>query len=338
MPLQPFDKTQDERRRGRRDFLDLRKHYVRVNGWLPIFRAHSKATGGRVRYLTFCAKEAIDVRYFALKGLLMRNPEANEYPWLTFVESDEEDYATIAETLGRVRLALHADFEGVLLDFRHPRHVDLVASFPYHVVNLDFCGHILPRKRHPYNETIRCIDKVVELQAGVNASEWHLFLTFRAQRAHANEEANGQLRDIIAGNLGDGDFRAAYGKRSEPEKLSAESYPEFLRVGIAKILAHAARNRGYELSMESSWVYGRYSRQGGAYHIVKLVAGFRPLAKATALRNPTAEATAYSRTVRAIFSSSAVDVDAVIAAAQEEIRRELEPVLAELARSGIVNT
>src|SRR5262245_49132003 len=134
MPVQPFDETQKERRTGRIDFRDLKKHYVRVKGWLPAFRTYSAATSGRVQYLTFCAKEAIDVRYFAQKGVLARNEEGNEYPSLTFVESDEEDYAIIAETLGRVRLAIHGDFEMVLLDRGHPRHQDLLGSFPYHVV------------------------------------------------------------------------------------------------------------------------------------------------------------------------------------------------------------
>jgi hypothetical protein len=335
MPLQPFDQTQKERQTGRTDFRDLKKHYVRVKGWLPAFRTYSRATGGRVQYLTFCAKEAIDVRYFAQKGVLVRNDERNDYPSLTFVESDEEDYAIIAETLGRVRLALHADFETVLLDGAHPRHQDLVASFPYHVVNLDFCGHIVPRKKHPYNETIRCIDKIVELQAGAHAPGWHLFLTFRAQRAHANEEANGQLSDIVNENLGHEEFKQAYGERPAPVELLGESYPEFLRVSVAKVLAHTARNHGYALAVESSWVY---SRQGGTYHIVKLVAALKPLAAATALRNPTREQTAYDVAVKAIFSSHATDVDAAIEAAKQEIEEELKPVLEELEKLGIVTT
>ncbi len=333
MPAQPFGETQKERRAGRGDFRDLKKHYVRVKGWLPAFRTYSAATGGQVRYLTFCAKEAIDVRYFAQKGVLVRNAAANVYPSLTFVESDEEDYAIIAETLGRVRLAVHADFEKILLDPGHPRHQDLVASFPYHVVNLDFCGHIVPRKKHPYNETIRCIERIVDLQAGAQAPAWHLFLTFRAQRAHANEEANGQLRDIIDGNLGHDEFKQAYGDRPAPEQLLGEAYPEFLRVSIAKYLAHAARNRGYALTVESSWVY---SRQGGTYHIVKLVAALKPLAAAQDIPNPQREQKAYDAAVKVIFSSQATDVDAAIADASQEIEEELRPVLEELERIGIV--
>lgn len=333
MPAQPFGETQKERRAGRGDFRDLKKHYVRVKGWLPAFRTYSEATGGHVRYLTFCAKEAIDVRYFAQKGVLVRNAVANYYPSLTFVESDEEDYAIIAETLGRVRLAVHADFEKVLLDPGHPRHQDLVVSFPYHVINLDFGGHIVPRKKHPYNETIRCIERIVDLQAGAQAPAWHLFLTFRAQRAHANEEANGQLREIVEGNLGQDEFRRAYGGRPVPNRLLDESYPEFLRVSIGKFLAGRARNRGYALNVESSWVY---SRQGGAYHIVKLVAGLALLAPARDLPNAQREQRAYEAAVKAIFGSEATDVDTAIAAAEQEIKNELEPVLEELQQIGIV--
>lgn len=332
MAQQPFHETQQRRRRGHIDYRDLKKHLVRVDGWLPAFARHSNARGSHVRYLTLCAKEAIDVRYFAQRGLLARNDAKNEYPSLTFIEADEEDYAVIAETLGRVRLGVRARLEDVLLDRQHPSHADLAATFPHEVVNLDFCGDIIPRGDHPYGETLRCIDKVLELQADA-AAGWHMFITFRALRTRTNDEANVQLQEIIDGNLARGDFREAYVGRPLPAILVETAYPEFLRVSISKFLAHAGRNRGYAVEIESSWVY---SRREGAYHIVKLVAALRPLRPRNSLPNPYQEGLQYDQAVAAIFRSQPRDVDQEIQEREDEIRQELDPVLRELEELGIV--
>jgi hypothetical protein len=328
-----FKETQKARRKGRGDFRDLKKHFVRVNGWLPAFQHHAHETHGQVRYFTLCAKEAIDVRYFAQKGVLSRNPEANLYPSLTFVEADEEDYAIIAETLGRTRLAIRARLEETLLNHAHPSHDELRASFPYHIINLDFCGDIVPKGDHPYSETIQCLDKVVELQRLAGAGPWHLFLTFRAQRTQANDDANAQLRDMVEGNFNRDALRQAYGNRPIPKDLLRDAYPEFLRISIAKYLAHTAKNHGYVANVESSWVYGRHQ---GAYHIVKLVTKLVPLRASNALPNPHAELAAYEASVSAIFGSHPTDVDAVISGAEDTIRTELQPVINELEKLGIV--
>jgi hypothetical protein len=75
-----FDELQHDRRSRRGDFRDPKKHFVRKNGWLPVFESYSAQRARKVRYLTLCAKEAIDVRYFALKGVLYRNKDSNVYP------------------------------------------------------------------------------------------------------------------------------------------------------------------------------------------------------------------------------------------------------------------
>jgi hypothetical protein len=330
-----FEKVQEERRTGKQDYRDLKKHYVRVNGWLPIVSA-CFSTRGAVRYLTLCAKEAIDVRYFAAKGVLERNAEKNEYPHLTFVESDEEDYAVIAETLGRCRLGVRARLEDVLLDSEHDQHEAFLATFPYDVVNLDFCGEIMPRKEVPYSETVRCIEQIVRCQAEADpALEWHMFLTFRTHRVQHNEEANGQLKDILDGNLQNQAFQAPYGDRLPPDALMQADYPEFLRLGISKYLASCAQANRYRMSLRSSWVYGRHK---GAYHIVKLVARLQPLTRPGAIPNPVVTNRAYEQSVSEIFRSAADDVEAALADAAQRstVQGELDPVLAEIEGLGVV--
>jgi hypothetical protein len=333
MAQQSFEKTQSGRQKARIDFRDEKKHYVRVNGWLPVVSSYKRETRGRVRYLTLCGKEAIDVRYFAQKGVLQRNDSMNEYPDLTFIEADDEDYAIIAETLGRVRLSLRARLEDALLNPNHISHKDLVSSFPYHVLNLDFCGSIVPKDDHPFSETLQCIDKVVELQAGAGAMRWHLFLTFRAQRSRANEEANNQLCAIVNGNLDQAEARQAYGDRPPPNGLLENAYPEFLRLSIAKFLANCAMKHNCAVHIESTWIY---SRNEGEYHIVKLVVLLSLLRHPQRIPNPHAERGAYKNAVEAIFGSRATDVDREIEAAAEATQRDLRPVLDELERLGIV--
>jgi hypothetical protein len=328
MADQTFANTQTERRRGRSDFQDPKKHYVRMRGWLPAFQASSQATNGKVRYLTLCGKLALDIRYFAQKKLLKRNEEANWYPDVTFVESDDEDYAIIAESLGRVRLGIKGQLEEVLLDPTHVSYDDLKSSFPYDIINLDFCGAIVPKHDHPYSATLRCIDRVVELQASSNPRlDWRLFLTFNASKGASHEDANAQLCDMIKENLKTEENRSAYGTRSKPENLLANEYPEFLRIGIAKFLAFIGRAHGYEMSIEQSF---SYSRHDGAYRIVKVVANLRNLRSGTDIPSPAKEQQAYDTAVKRLFSSAPVDVDAELASCREEIERELELVRAEL--------
>ncbi len=331
-----FRETQERRRTRKQDYRDLKKHYVRVNGWLPIFERHARTRGPHVRYLTLCSKEAIDVRYFASKGVLARSDEKNAYPMLSFVESDIEDYAVIAETLGRCRLGVHAKLEEVLLNDDHEEHVAFTDSFPYDIVNLDFCGEVMPKQDHPYSATVRCIERIVQLQRDKDpAREWHMFLAFRTHRVQHNEEANEQLREILDGNLTSQILKSAYGQRATPASLLSSDYPEFLRLGVAKYLAYCAERCGYRMTLESSWKYGRHQ---GSYHMVKLVAGLKPVSAPRSLPNPAAVHREYESAVAELFGSAATDVEAALSDPEvsKAIQDELAPVLKELEELRVV--
>jgi hypothetical protein len=336
MAPKSFDERQHERRDRRGDFRDPKKHFVRKNGWLPVFEKYSTIRKRRVRYLTLCAKEAIDVRYFANKGVLYRNAEGNLYPSLTFVEADPEDYAAIAESLGRVALPILGRIEDVLLDASHASHHELIGSFPYDVINLDFCGDIVPVGDHPYAKTLRCIGKIIEVQANcAPRPDWHLFLTCRAQLAMGSPEAHEQLKQRLNGNLERPEFLEAYGERRPPATLLEANYPEFLRLAVCKLLAHQARQHGYAVDVQQTFVYARHN---GAYHIVKVVAAFRPLHALGQLPDPALEATEYDNCVKAVLSSDPVDVDVAIAAAHDETTADLAVVLGELQQLNIVTS
>lgn len=335
-----FREVEGRRRRAKSSYKDVTKHYVRREAWLPVFQGYSHARKGAVRYLTLCAKGAIDVRYFRQKGVLQHDPDLKAYPTLTFVESDAQDYAVIAETLGKVRLALRGALEEIVLEpTRFPRdHEALRRACPYDIINLDFTGDVVPAKDAPHSATIRTIEKLVEFQRDAGATEWHLFLTFNARKAGANQEAAEDLCGILDGNLGTESLREAYGARLASRILMEREWSEFVRLGVAKFLVFVASGLGYAASLDGSYRYRRREGTAVEYEIVKLIVAFRRVVEIGRLPNPQKALESYSTSVGTIFRSMAVDVVAALKNAQrrDEIARDLEPVLAELQTEGVI--
>lgn len=329
---------EQQRKISRAEFHDPKKHFVRANGWLPVMQRYGHVRRRRIKYLTLCAKEAIDVRYFAQKGHLYRNAERNQYPTLTFIEANPEDYAVIAESLGKVALGVLAKLEDVVLSIAHESHADFVATFPHDVINLDFCGDIVARTdRHPYNTTLRTIAKLIEWQGELGAENWHLFLTFKAQRETASLAARAEIQQVLDSNLADNALLARYGARQQPAALAEDAYDEFLRIGVSKIVAHAASKAGYELELDSSFSYSRHPGHASAYRIVKLVCGFRRAIPVGSIPNQAAEQVMYRASVGRVFDSEATDVDTAIVAVEQATELDLAPVLQELHDRGVVS-
>jgi len=339
--MSPFGEIERRRRRARSSYRDIKKHYVRAKGWLPIFERYARERQLEVRYLTLCAKDAIDVRYFRNKGVLQYDREQRIYPTVTFVEKDAQDYAVIAETLGTTKLGIKGDLEEILVKpHEYPEIFEkLRASFPYDIVNLDFTGEVVREDDPPYSSTIRAIETVIELQNRANAAKWHMFLTFRACPQTSNHEADNELRTIVEANLQRVEAREAYGMRHSPVDLVRNQYEEFLRIGVAKFLASSASNRGYACSLENSYVYPRSPGGGDPnYHIIKLIVEFTAIRTAHNLPNPHRAMDAYENSVPGIFRSQAIDVYNRLGdqAERRRIKRDLQPVLDELQQQQII--
>lgn len=163
---------------------------------------------------------------------------------------------------------------------------------------------------------------------------WYLFLTFRAQEQHSNQEANAQLESIVMGNLQRADFKSSYGNRAAPGKLRLRLYPEFLRLGIGKLIAGKARAKNLGVAVKSSWLYGRSVRE---YYIVKLVLRFDRIQKPTDLPDPHRASMAYDEAIHAFFKSRPTNVDGVGKAEKEQVVRDLNGVIAELEKAGIIS-
>ncbi len=338
--MTPFRDIERRRKKAKSTYIDIKKHYVRLNGWLPVFHRYAGLRGDALRYLTLCAKYAIDVRYFRQKGLLPYDANQKTYPTVTFIEKDAQDYAIIAEGLGTTRLGIKGDLEEILVNPEEnaDNSEKLRQSFPYDIINLDFTGEVVRADDPPYSHTIRAIERIIELQNGANCQAWHMFLTFRACPQTSNHEADDELRAIIEGNLQNAAAQAAYGPRPEPRELVTQRYEEFLRIGVTKFLASSSSYRGYACNLENSYIYPRNPVGDPSYHIVKLVVGFEAIRTSRNLPNPHRSRTAYENSVPQIFGSTAIDVFSRLGttAARTALEADLRPVLDELREQHII--
>jgi len=339
--MNDFREMEARRRHARSSYMDVKKHYVRMMGWLPVLKRYAASRKGGVRYFSLCAKLALDIRYFRRAGVLPYDDQEKRYPTVGFVEQEAQDYATISETLGKTRLGIHGNLERVLLrpDECPEDSQALKQSLPYDVVNLDFTGDVIPVRDAPYSSTIRGIEKLVALQMECGARDWHMFLTFRACRSTANEEATTELLEILESNLREREALAAYGDRPRPSVVRDSEYQEFLRVGFAKYLAGSAAHAGLAMTLEGSYVYPRQPVNGPPYHIVKLIVGFSPLRSLRELPDRAAEHAAYRRAVPAILRSASVDVAGALAnvSTKRAVSADLAQLIREVKSLGVVS-
>jgi hypothetical protein len=338
--MSSFEEIERRRKRAKSTYKDVKKHYVREAGWLPVFRRCARERHGEVRYLTLCGKDAIDVRYFRSKGVLPFDEGQRIYRTVTFIEKDAQDYAIIAETLGTTRLGIKGDLEEILVNPEEnaDNSRKLRDSFPYDIINLDFTGEVVREDDPPYSQTIRAIERIIEFQNAANSQVWHMFLTFRACPQTSNHEADDELRGMMEENLQNDQARAAYGVRPAPGELVRAQYAEFLRIGVAKFLASSASHRGYACTLEGSYTYPRNPPGEPPYHIVKLIVEFTAIRAAANLPNARRAMAAYEGSVPQIFGSQPVDVYAQLAtvAAQRRVQNDLQPVLDELQEQHII--
>lgn len=335
--MTPFEELEFRRKQAGSSYTDIKKHWVRLNGWLPVFKKYSDARTKQVKYLTLCAKKAIDIRYFRHKNVLIHDNEEKKFPTVTFIEKESQDFATIAETLGTPLLGIKRGLEDVfLLPEAFPEdHQALLKTFPYDIVNLDFTGDVVPTRDHPYSNTLRAIEKIFSVQHEKGAHEWHMFLTFRACRATSNEDANIQIRDRVADNLADLGFKKAYGQRSSPQMMLDEDYKEFLRIGIPKYLAWRATDNGFSMNLENSYFYPR--KGPPPYDILKFIIGFKSLWEPGGLPDRKAAQINYRKSVESLFASQGINVFAKLSTAAERkrVQDDLNPVLDELREDGL---
>ena len=97
---------------------DAVKHFVRKNGWLPGAIAqfqNCQAAGRPLKYLTFCAAQAIDVFMLLKSGILQRDPETDCVLNTYFCEEKAEEFTLITELIGSDEQGFLGDFQEMIL-------------------------------------------------------------------------------------------------------------------------------------------------------------------------------------------------------------------------------
>jgi len=158
---------------------DPKKHYKRMNYWLPPAKTLKSELGSsRVfRYFTLCSRSMIDVFMLAREGVLNYDPIRGTVIHVRFCESDSEQFPEIGELIGIENAGFFGELEelvlfqdnpytaqyqtlesinealedeGLAIDKRQKlqtkrTHLYVEASFPYDFINLDFCGYYYPK-------------------------------------------------------------------------------------------------------------------------------------------------------------------------------------------------
>ena len=293
------------------------KHYVRTYVWLPIALDRSHKVGGPIKYFTLTTPALQDVKVLERRGLIERTERG--YPGVGFCELNDKDYAEISKRLQRCSWSYKGFFEEMV-----SCHPDFETSFGFDVINLDFISGPFPGLESPLDGTWGAIQHLLRVQRERGIS-FDLFLTFRGSRDGTNEEAIGQVAELLERNLGDGrgvqEFEQRVGHLN-PFKLLEDDYVSFLCMGLPKLLIGDALDLGFEISRSNVF---KYPREGdrGPYEIVKFAFGLEvPDLARRRFAQPPNSVRNYEEWVPQIFNDTAVDISAILEADQE-LREEL---------------
>jgi len=300
---------------------DLKKHRKRLRSWLPHCRALAEHVGGDrpIRYFTLCARPMIDVFMLVREGLLSVDPDGRAISGVQFCECDSKQFDEIGEMIGTEGAGFFGQLESVVLfedddftgQFPTPEsislkledqslhtglpadlervdrlqlkrtHFNVRSSFPYDVVNLDFCQYYYPRPPGMLrvNETVR---RILDWQqrpseAGNRIQEFVLAVTCRHD-VEFPAEAEARLAELIRNNCASsGQYRAEVEKTrgvAQVEEWVAKDREDFFFSGWPKDIARSAREYGWSMDVLDYVYYRRPADSRNPYLIACLVARF----------------------------------------------------------------
>jgi len=274
------------------------KHYVRKSSWLQPFKAaynraerdykNSKRTD-RFKYLTFCAKNAIDVFLLEKEGLLYRDTETSRLVNVYFCEENDEDFIAIKQLIGSENQGFYGKFEKLLFeefeldepesDNEEFNEVDdeavrqlirlkesqdkLYASFPFDAINLDVYGHLFPKNGDRYSEQCKMFSKVLDLQKsedGIPISKFVLYLTVFTplEENEMNQEAYNELLGSLFENMKYDFFRNGIKDKYDvetPDKL--DFHIKYTFGFLKKVILREAYKHGWVVKVSDLYCYDR---------------------------------------------------------------------------------
>lgn len=298
---------------------DPKKHSKRLHHWLPHLQRLAANSGEQrsLRYFTLCARSMIDVFMLVKEDLLQLDPESYSIPFVRFCEYNQEHFAEIKDLIaledagffGRIEeVVLFADSDftaqfptpdsiAMALEDKEDLQEDYVnhlllkrtflhfaSSFPYDVVNLDFCEYYYPNPPDMLriSKTVeRLLDwqrRTSEDESSVEVNEFIMAVTCR----HDDDfpaEAERRLAALIRENC----VRSAVYRDQVEQTRGGVELDEWLRnnkedfffSGWPKDIARAARERGWSMDILDYVYYRRVGdREGNPYVIACLIARF----------------------------------------------------------------
>jgi len=297
-------RLRDEKRaRLRQLWREPEKHYVRVYGWLPTAKARVTKLKKPARYFTLCGEEAIDVLHFAAEGIIERN--ARGFPGVGVCELYSQILAEAMRLLKFVGKQKVGRFEDIV------KEQDFGDWFEYDIVNLDLMGVPFPEGEAPFEGTWGAIDKVLECQSN-HKTPFDLFLTFRGDPAGTSQQAIEELVENLDSNLEHAKRKEAFAQKlghSNVRILLARDYPQFLLIGLPKLVLTRALEHGFDVPSILEFFYRRVGDRG-EYKIVKFIFSFEfPRGRPRRLSNVPHSVELYEQGVLRVFQSQPVNVD-----------------------------
>lgn len=139
---------------------------------------------------------------------------------------------------------------------------------PFHVVNIDACGSIAPRRAAHSGRLIDAIHKLVELQLSKANHRWLLFVTVDAREGDMDPATFDQLCDAIRENAaGDPEFRDGVLEFLAPgapdvdtaigaaRTGGARPFLDVFALGLSKWLLHLAQIKQWSVRLKPSHCY-----------------------------------------------------------------------------------
>ncbi|MEX1254368.1 MAG: hypothetical protein WEE64_08500 [Dehalococcoidia bacterium] len=346
---------------------DVPKQFVRERGWLKAALQTSKTIGpgSGLRYLTFCAVEAIDVFLLDLHDLLDRDPASGKFRDVYFCERGPDAFREISGILGLQGflgefedIVLFEEEEGPDTANLKPLDHEIEASepqrrrlrvkrsaanfreaFPFDVINLDFDGTLFPPQQPADSRLFQAVKRVIEWQrtppsGAQGPAEFTLFLTTRVDRDRFGSEALKVLIDLVEDNVDqDPGFKAGFAKRfsGSPADVAANDLGPFCAASLPKQILEDAVHLSWKAQYRDIFIYRRTPKNGSEYHMVSFVCHFTRMPKKVslkAMRDVLAEATA-------IVANEPCDVDRELgdSAIRDTLRANLAAVVEHRAKA-----
>ena len=230
------------------------KQDFRDKFWLPYIKKLGKKP---IKYLTLYCPPAMDVRHFCKQGLI--DFKEGVYKGVVGVAWNNKGYVRTANNLeGRME-----KFKiGKISKFLRENDKELNDSFPFDVINLDYCNHLV---NSYVSDNVDDIAQITAMQKSKNCPRFTLFITTRTDKNEAQvgfhplfiKSLDSRIKLNIAKFQ---DFRDKYNKLFGAKKPTDN---EFLLIGIVKFVSNILAENGYMIKeCSAAWLIRNIIKPG----------------------------------------------------------------------------